>query len=97
MEIVDEDTVAPRLAAADLEEHFAELQHVLQLRAYVHILLCVYIHISPSRNEVHFMFLNKNVGIWKSLLSKSSLSLRESLLGLDLWLSASCVTRQSNH
>ena len=32
MEMVDEDTVAPRLANADLEERFAELQHVLQLK-----------------------------------------------------------------
>ena len=32
MEVVDEDTVAPRLADADLEERFAELQHVLQLK-----------------------------------------------------------------
>lgn len=32
MEMVDEDTVAPRLADADLEERFAELQHVLKLK-----------------------------------------------------------------
>eukprot|EP00966_Prymnesium_polylepis_P171269 3959142-Prymnesium_polylepis.2 len=32
MEMVDEDTVAPRLADADLEERFAELQHVLRLK-----------------------------------------------------------------
>lgn len=30
--MVDEDTVAPRLADADLEERFAELQHVLKLK-----------------------------------------------------------------
>ena len=30
--MVDEDTVAPRLADADLQEHFAELQHVLQMK-----------------------------------------------------------------
>ena len=32
MEMVDEDTVAPRLADADLEERFAELQHVLKVK-----------------------------------------------------------------
>lgn len=32
MEMVDEDTVAPRLADADLEERFAELQHVLKIK-----------------------------------------------------------------
>jgi flagellar motor switch protein FliG len=32
MEMVDEDTVAPRLADEDLEERFAELQHVLHIK-----------------------------------------------------------------
>lgn len=32
MEMVDENTVAPRLTDADLEERFAELQHVLKLK-----------------------------------------------------------------
>ena len=30
--MVDDDTVAPRLADADLEERFAELQHVLHIK-----------------------------------------------------------------
>eukprot|EP00966_Prymnesium_polylepis_P294607 6803289-Prymnesium_polylepis.4 len=32
MEIVDEDIVAPRLADEELEERFAELQHVLRIK-----------------------------------------------------------------